>query len=413
MYLMENIKDFLNSDEIKNLFMINGYNLIIIDNEIYLENKNKKITEVMSILGDENNTNRIRFKGTNFAFSINTNKKGNFYLDHLLIGNIEQDEYDFIMRNEVIDEKNKITIKLVDDKNVKHIYKIKDDAINIDRISIRKEEYNDEDLFEELEEVLIMADLGVETTMNIIENLRKRVKKEHITDPQAIRSMLIEEITAILQQGVQNQEKLPSPTVMLIIGVNGVGKTTTIGKLSYRFKEQGKSILLGAADTFRAAAIEQLEIWGQRAGIDVIKHQQNSDPAAVVFDAVNAAKNRKIDLLICDTAGRLHNKKNLMEELKKIAKVIDREYPQAHKEVYLVLDATTGQNAMQQAKLFKEVADITGIILTKLDGTAKGGIVIAIQSELKVPVRYIGVGEGIDDLQEFNAKEFAEALFGD
>ncbi|HIT88048.1 MAG TPA: signal recognition particle-docking protein FtsY [Candidatus Coprocola pullicola] len=271
----------------------------------------------------------------------------------------------------------------------------------------------DEDLFEELEEVLIMADLGVETTMNIIENLRKRVKKEHITDPQAIRSMLIEEITAILQQGVQNQEKLPSPTVMLIIGVNGVGKTTTIGKLSYRFKEQGKSILLGAADTFRAAAIEQLEIWGQRAGIDVIKHQQNSDPAAVVFDAVNAAKNRKIDLLICDTAGRLHNKKNLMEELKKIAKVIDREYPQAHKEVYLVLDATTGQNAMQQAKLFKEVADITGIILTKLDGTAKGGIVIAIQSELKVPVRYIGVGEGIDDLQEFNAKEFAEALFGD
>ena len=271
----------------------------------------------------------------------------------------------------------------------------------------------DEDLFEELEEVLIMADLGVETTMNIIENLRKRVKKEHITDPQAIRSMLIEEITAILQQGVQNQEKLPSPTVMLIIGVNGVGKTTTIGKLSYRFKEQGKSILLGAADTFRAAAIEQLEIWGQRAGIDVIKHQQNSDPAAVVFDAVNAAKNRKIDLLICDTAGRLHNKKNLMEELKKIAKVIDREYPQAHKEVYLVLDATTGQNAMQQAKLFKEVADITGIILAKLDGTAKGGIVIAIQSELKVPVRYIGVGEGIDDLQEFNAKEFAEALFGD
>ena len=170
---------------------------------------------------------------------------------------------------------------------------------------------------------------------------------------------------------------------------------------------------MGAADTFRAAAIEQLEIWGQRAGIDVIKHQQNSDPAAVVFDAVNAAKNRKIDLLICDTAGRLHNKKNLMEELKKIAKVIDREYPQAHKEVYLVLDATTGQNAMQQAKLFKEVADITGIILTKLDGTAKGGIVIAIQSELKVPVRYIGVGEGIDDLQEFNAKEFAEALFGD
>jgi len=252
----------------------------------------------------------------------------------------------------------------------------------------------DEDLFEELEEVLIMADIGVQTTMNIIENLRKRVKKEHITDPQAIRGMLIEEITAILEEDAQEQENLPSPTVMLVIGVNGVGKTTTIGKLSHNFKEQGKNVLLGAADTFRAAAIDQLEVWGQRAGIDVIKHQENSDPAAVVFDAVNAAKNRNVDLLICDTAGRLHNKKNLMEELKKIAKVIEREYPQAHKEVYLVLDATTGQNAMQQAKLFQEVADITGIILTKLDGTAKGGIVIAIKSELKLPVRYIGVGEG-------------------
>ncbi len=271
----------------------------------------------------------------------------------------------------------------------------------------------DEDLFEELEEVLIMADIGVQTTMNIIENLRKRVKKEHITDPQAIRGMLIEEITAILEEDAQEQENLPSPTVMLVIGVNGVGKTTTIGKLSHNFKEQGKNVLLGAADTFRAAAIDQLEVWGQRAGIDVIKHQENSDPAAVVFDAVNAAKNRNVDLLICDTAGRLHNKKNLMEELKKIAKVIEREYPQAHKEVYLVLDATTGQNAMQQAKLFQEVADITGIILTKLDGTAKGGIVIAIKSELKLPVRYIGVGEGIKDLQKFDAKEFAKALFGE
>ena len=271
----------------------------------------------------------------------------------------------------------------------------------------------DEDLFEELEEVLIMADIGVQTTMNIIENLRKRVKKEHITDPQAIRGMLIEEITTILEEDAQEQENLPSPTVMLVIGVNGVGKTTTIGKLAHNFKEQGKNVLLGAADTFRAAAIDQLEVWGQRAGIDVIKHQENSDPAAVVFDAVNAAKNRNMDLLICDTAGRLHNKKNLMEELKKIAKVIEREYPQAHKEVYLVLDATTGQNAMQQAKLFQEVADITGIILTKLDGTAKGGIVIAIKSELKLPVRYIGVGEGIKDLQKFDAKEFAKALFGE
>lgn len=225
--------------------------------------------------------------------------------------------------------------------------------------------------------------------------------------------MLIEEITAILEEDAQEEKELPSPTVMLVIGVNGVGKTTTIGKLAYNFKEQGKSVLLGAADTFRAAAIEQLEVWGQRADIDVIKHQQNSDPAAVVFDAVNAAKNRKADLLICDTAGRLHNKKNLMEELKKIAKVIDREYPEAHKEVYIVLDATTGQNAMQQAKVFQEAADITGIILTKLDGTAKGGIVIAIKSELKLPVKYIGVGEGIKDLQKFDAKQFAKALFGE
>ena len=271
----------------------------------------------------------------------------------------------------------------------------------------------DEDLFEELEEVLIMADIGVETTMNIIEALRKRVKKEHIVDPQAIRGLLIEEITAILEENAEEQQDIPSPTIMLVIGVNGVGKTTTIGKLAHNFKEQGKTVLVGAADTFRAAAIDQLEVWGQRAGIDVIKHQENSDPAAVVFDAVNAAKNRNMNLLICDTAGRLHNKKNLMEELKKIAKVIEREYPQAHKEVYLVLDATTGQNAMQQAKLFQEVADITGIILTKLDGTAKGGIVIAIKSELKLPVRYIGVGEGIQDLQKFDAKEFAKALFGE
>lgn len=271
----------------------------------------------------------------------------------------------------------------------------------------------DEELFEELEEALIMADLGVQTTMNVVENLRKRVKKEHATDPALIKGMLIDEITAILSEGEEaEKEELPSPTVMLVIGVNGVGKTTTIGKLAHNFKEEGKSVLLAAADTFRAAAIDQLEIWGQRSDIAVIKHEENSDPAAVVYDAVHAARNQKCDLLICDTAGRLHNKKNLMEELKKIARVIEREHPDAHKEVYLVLDATTGQNALQQAKLFQEVADITGIVLTKLDGTAKGGIVVAIQSELKIPVRYIGVGEGIDDLQRFHAAEFAEALFG-
>ena len=270
----------------------------------------------------------------------------------------------------------------------------------------------DEDLFEELEEALIMADLGVQTTMDIVENLRKRVKMEHATDPAVIKDMLIDEITAILEEGAEEEENLPSPSVLLVIGVNGVGKTTTIGTLAHNFKEDGKSVLLAAADTFRAAAIDQLEIWGERSDIQVVKHEENSDPAAVVFDAVHEARKQNADLLICDTAGRLHNKKNLMEELKKIARVIEREYPAAHKEVYLVLDATTGQNALQQAKLFKEVADITGIVLTKLDGTAKGGIVVAIKSELQIPVRYIGVGEGINDLQKFNAAEFAGALFG-
>ncbi len=271
----------------------------------------------------------------------------------------------------------------------------------------------DEDLFEELEEALIMADMGVQTTMQIVENLRQRVKRERVTDPAAIKGLLIDEITKILEDDTEETEDLPSPTVMLVIGVNGVGKTTTIGKLSNNFKVEGKSVLLAAADTFRAAAIDQLEVWGQRAGIDVIKHEENADPAAVVFDALHTAKNKKSDLLICDTAGRLHNKKNLMEELRKISRVIEREYPTAHKETYLVLDATTGQNALQQAKLFMEVADITGIILTKLDGTAKGGIVVAIKSELKIPVRYIGVGEGMEDLQKFDANAFAKALFGE
>lgn len=271
----------------------------------------------------------------------------------------------------------------------------------------------DEDLFEELEEVLIMADIGVETTTRIIERLRDRVKRERTENPSQIKAMLIDEITMILEEGSEEEFEIENPAVVLVIGVNGVGKTTTIGKLAHNFQNQNKKVLLAAADTFRAAAIDQLQIWGDRAGIDVIRHEENSDPAAVVFDAVNAAKNRKTDLLICDTAGRLHNKKNLMEELKKINKVITREYPEAKKEVFLVLDATTGQNAMQQARLFKETADITGIILTKLDGTAKGGIVIAIKSELQIPVRYIGVGEGIEDLQEFHSHNFAKALFGD
>lgn len=271
----------------------------------------------------------------------------------------------------------------------------------------------DEELFEELEEVLIMADIGVETTMKIMEALRQRVKKEKVSEVSALRQMLIQEISILMEDGSETIQELKTPTVILVIGVNGVGKTTTIGKLAHNFQQERKKVLLAAADTFRAAAIDQLEVWGKRAGVDVIKHQENSDPAAVVFDAVQAAKARKTDILICDTAGRLHNKKNLMEELRKISRVIEREYPEAHKEVFLVLDATTGQNALQQAKLFKEVADISGIVLTKLDGTAKGGIVIAIKSELHIPVRFVGIGEGAQDIQPFYPEDFAKALFAE
>ncbi len=267
-----------------------------------------------------------------------------------------------------------------------------------------------EDLFEELEESLIMSDIGTQTSCFIIDKVRQIVKAERIKDVGEIKQVIIRVITEILQEETDEFE-LKSPSVLLIIGVNGVGKTTTIGKLTNNYQKQGKKVILGAADTFRAAAIDQLQVWGDRNGVDVIKHQENSDPAAVVFDAVQASKARKADLLICDTAGRLHNKKNLMEELKKIARVIDREHPDAQVETLLVLDATTGQNALQQAKLFSEVADITGLVLTKLDGTAKGGIIIAIKNELKIPVRFIGVGEGIDDLRPFDAKEFSTALF--
>lgn len=272
----------------------------------------------------------------------------------------------------------------------------------------------DEELFEELEEALIMADIGVPTTMKIIESLREEVKKQKITNVEDLKRILSEIIADLLEDedaGLLDLEK--TPMILLVIGVNGVGKTTTIGKLAYQIKSQDKKVLLAAADTFRAAAIDQLKIWGNRAGVDVIHHQEGSDPGAVIYDAIQAAKSRKVDVLICDTAGRLHNKKNLMEELKKLFRIINREYPEAKKEVLLVLDSTTGQNALQQAKLFKETTDITGIILTKLDGTAKGGIVLAIKSELGIPVKYIGVGEGMNDLQPFNSKQFSQALFND
>jgi fused signal recognition particle receptor len=307
----------------------------------------------------------------------------------------------------------------VEEVNVSFFSKLKDglfktrknitDKINDVLLSFKSV---DEDLFEELEEILITSDVGVETTMRILDNLRLKVKQQNVKDPMQIKGLLKQEMIEIL-----GEHTAPigthSPEVILIIGVNGVGKTTSIGKISSKLKKSGKKVLIAAADTFRAAAIDQLEVWGKRAGVDVIKHQEGSDPAAVIFDAISAAKSRKIDVLICDTAGRLHNKKNLMEELRKIFKVIDREYPEAHKEVMLVLDATTGQNAIAQAKVFKEVANITGIILTKLDGTAKGGIVIGIKSELDIPVKLIGVGEKVNDLQEFIPEDFVNALFGE
>jgi fused signal recognition particle receptor len=270
----------------------------------------------------------------------------------------------------------------------------------------------DEDMFEELEEALVMADIGMETSMDIIEKLRVRLKENRVKDPAMVKPELIQVINEMLKSE-DDEFKITPPTVILVIGVNGVGKTTTIGKLAHNFKSQGKSVMLAAADTFRAAAIDQLEIWGERNDVPVIKHQENSDPGAVVFDAIKAAKARGTEVLICDTAGRLHNKKNLMDELKKISKIIAREYSEAQVETFLVLDSTTGQNAVQQAKLFNEAADITGIVLTKLDGTAKGGIVIAIKNELHIPVRYIGVGEGINDLQEFNSMAFSSAIFGE
>ena len=269
----------------------------------------------------------------------------------------------------------------------------------------------DDDFYEELEEVLIMADIGVNTTSKIIENLQQKVKEQKIKEISVCKQLLIDSIKDQMRVDENAYDYENETSVVLLIGVNGVGKTTSVGKLAGQFKNNGKKVILAAADTFRAAAIEQLTEWANRAGVELISGQEGGDPAAVVYDAVNAAKARKADILLCDTAGRLHNKKNLMEELRKINRIIEREYPDAHRETLVVLDGTTGQNALAQAKQFGEVADITGIILTKLDGTAKGGIAIAIQSELHVPVKYIGIGEQIDDLQKFDADQFVDALF--
>lgn len=268
----------------------------------------------------------------------------------------------------------------------------------------------DDEFYEDLEEILVMADVGVNTAEEIVSKLKDVVFKKNLHRASDVKKE-IKAIVADILKGGEEIDMITIPSVILVIGVNGVGKTTSIGKMAAMFKEEGKKVILGAADTFRAAAIDQLEIWAERADVDIVKHKEGADPAAVVFDTISAGKARNADIIICDTAGRLHNKKNLMEELAKIYRVIDRQLPYADREILLVLDATTGQNAVNQAKEFKEIAEITGIILTKLDGTAKGGVVLAIKNDLKVPVKFIGVGEGIDDLRAFNAADFAEALF--
>ena len=269
----------------------------------------------------------------------------------------------------------------------------------------------DDDFYEELEEILVMGDIGIHATEEIIENLKKKVKENHIKEPADCRELLINSIKEQMYVGDTAYRFEEETSVVLVIGVNGVGKTTTIGKLARKLKSQGKKVILGAADTFRAAAGEQLTEWANRAGVEIVGGQEGSDPGSVVYDAVQAAKARKADGFLCDTAGRLHNKKNLMEELKKINRILEKEYPEAYRETLVVLDATTGQNALVQAKQFSEAAEITGIVLTKMDGTAKGGIAVAIHSELGIPVKYIGVGESIDDLQKFDADQFVDALF--
>ncbi len=271
----------------------------------------------------------------------------------------------------------------------------------------------DDDLYDELEQTLIEADLGVSATENILELLRERVKEKKINEADEARTELYDIMSDMICENSEVKISYDKPTVILVIGVNGVGKTTSIGKLASVYTKQGKKVLLGAADTFRAAAIDQLDVWAKRSNVGIIKHEENSDPASVVFDSVAAMKARKSDILIVDTAGRLHNKQNLMNELAKINRVIDKEYPEAQRETLLVLDGSTGQNAYIQAKEFSSVAEITGLVLTKMDGTAKGGVVFSICSELKVPVKYIGVGEGIDDLQEFSGEDFVKAIFGE
>lgn len=320
---------------------------------------------------------------------------------------------------EVVEEKEEIVQEETEEAKISLFERLKQGLSKAkqgitDRVDQVLKSYTkvDDELLEEIEEILITADVGVDTTMNIIEKLTDVIKTKKITDPQDVKGELRLIIEEILTNENSTLDVSHKPTIILMVGVNGVGKTTTIGKLASRYKKEGKKVLIAAGDTFRAAAIDQLEVWAKRSDVDIIKHQEGADPGAVIFDSIKAAKARDIDLLICDTAGRLHNKANLMNELSKVFKIVDREYPEAKKEVLLVVDATTGQNAVSQAKSFKQVCDITGLVLTKLDGTAKGGVVLAVKSEVDVPVKLIGVGEKMEDLQDFDAKAFSEALFG-
>ena len=350
-----------------------------------------------------------------FGFGKNKNKEVNEVVDEEVVDSTETTSEEAIEETqETVEEVEAVT----EDKPKKGFFKRLVAGLSKTRNSIKSGfdsvfglSHIDDDFYEELEEILIMADIGVVTTENIIDDLKEKVKELKIKEPAQCRELLIDTIKAQMSVDEDAYDFEDKKSVILMIGVNGVGKTTTTGKLAAQYKNNGKKVLLAAADTFRAAAIEQLTEWSNRSGVDIIAQSEGSDPAAVVYDAVNAAKARNTDILLCDTAGRLHNKKNLMEELKKISRIIDREFPNAHKETFVVLDGTTGQNALAQAKQFKEVADISGIVLTKLDGTAKGGIAIAIQAELGIPVKYIGVGEQIDDLQRFDSDEFVNALF--
>ena len=366
------------------------------------ENENVTETEV------EENTDEIVEEENNEDMEVSVEE---------IIETIEEDE-DTTEKEEVIESNLDTTEEVIEEK-VSLFNRLKSGLTKAkqgitDKIDAVLNSYTtiDEDLLEELEEILITADVGVNTTMEMIDNLRDAIKSKGLTNPLEVRDELKTLIENMLGEEDSKLNIEPGPSIILMVGVNGVGKTTTIGKLANRYTKEGKKVLLAAGDTFRAAAIEQLEVWANRSNVDIIKHQEGADPGAVIFDAVKAAKARKVDVLICDTAGRLHNKTNLMNELGKVFKIVDREYPEAKKEVLLVVDATTGQNAVSQAKTFKEVADITGIVLTKLDGTAKGGVVLAVKSEVDVPVKLIGVGEKVEDLQDFEPKAFTEALFG-